>query len=121
MSKNPAGRVYTCPICGAVSHNLRDVQERYCGRCHMYESDADCHWLMCIRVLGMPKPPMRSHKDRCSRCGSEVWRAESSPVVNEGQILRVICKECLMSIRPKELDVRGPTEKQKADLRKYYQ
>lgn len=24
----------TCPRCGATSHNLNDVREGYCGRCH---------------------------------------------------------------------------------------
>jgi Zn-finger nucleic acid-binding protein len=30
---------FTCPICGAVSHNRRDVEERYCGRCHLFVDD----------------------------------------------------------------------------------
>ena len=30
----PAAPSYTCPRCGAVSHNLTDVAEGYCGRCH---------------------------------------------------------------------------------------
>lgn len=25
---------FTCPRCGAVSHNCKDVAEGYCGRCH---------------------------------------------------------------------------------------
>lgn len=25
---------YTCPFCGAVSHNPNDALFRYCGRCH---------------------------------------------------------------------------------------
>lgn len=24
---------FTCPFCGAVSHNPNDARERYCGRC----------------------------------------------------------------------------------------
>lgn len=31
---------YTCPECGALSHNPHDEAERYCGRCHQYEERA---------------------------------------------------------------------------------
>ena len=27
---------FTCPTCGRVSYQLRDVEERYCGACHDY-------------------------------------------------------------------------------------
>ena len=27
---------YTCPRCGAVSHNQNDERERYCGRCKTF-------------------------------------------------------------------------------------
>jgi hypothetical protein len=27
---------FTCPRCGAVSANLNDIRERYCGRCHAF-------------------------------------------------------------------------------------
>ena len=30
---------YTCPVCGAVSHNANDVARRYCGRCHRFGDD----------------------------------------------------------------------------------
>lgn len=30
---------FTCPFCGAVSHNPRDAEERYCGRCHVFVDD----------------------------------------------------------------------------------
>ena len=26
----------TCPRCGARSHHPKDIQERYCGRCHQF-------------------------------------------------------------------------------------
>lgn len=32
-------QTYTCPFCGAVSHNPDDVRERYCGRCHQFATD----------------------------------------------------------------------------------
>jgi ribosomal protein S27AE len=32
---------YTCPHCGATSHNPNDERERYCGRCHLYASDIE--------------------------------------------------------------------------------
>jgi hypothetical protein len=30
---------YTCPHCGATSHNPNDERERYCGRCHRFADD----------------------------------------------------------------------------------
>ena len=30
---------FTCPRCGAVSHNPNDARERYCGRCHVFVDD----------------------------------------------------------------------------------
>jgi len=29
----------TCRWCGLTSHNLRDVAERYCGRCNTFHDD----------------------------------------------------------------------------------
>lgn len=29
-------KTFTCPKCGAVSHNPNDVRERYCGACHEF-------------------------------------------------------------------------------------
>lgn len=29
-----APQTFTCPRCGATSHNPNDVREAYCGRCH---------------------------------------------------------------------------------------
>lgn len=30
---------YTCPYCGATSHNPDDEQASYCGRCHRFDSE----------------------------------------------------------------------------------
>jgi len=30
---------FVCPHCGAESHNLNDIVERYCGRCHVFVDD----------------------------------------------------------------------------------
>jgi hypothetical protein len=27
---------FTCPFCGAISHNLNDADQRYCARCHVF-------------------------------------------------------------------------------------
>lgn len=29
-------RFYQCPFCGAVSYHPKDIEERYCGRCHQF-------------------------------------------------------------------------------------
>jgi hypothetical protein len=38
--KFPLGKPpsYTCPRCHLVSYNPNDIKERYCGRCHEFES-----------------------------------------------------------------------------------
>jgi hypothetical protein len=33
---------FTCPFCGAVSHNPNDVRMRYCARCHVFMGDVRC-------------------------------------------------------------------------------
>jgi hypothetical protein len=30
---------FTCPCCGAVSHNPNDIEQHYCGRCHWWTGD----------------------------------------------------------------------------------
>jgi predicted amidophosphoribosyltransferase len=30
---------FTCPRCGAMSHDLNDIVNRYCGRCHVFVDD----------------------------------------------------------------------------------
>ena len=30
---------FTCPRCGAVSYNLNDIANSYCGRCHAFVDD----------------------------------------------------------------------------------
>lgn len=32
----PDGRSITCHTCGMTSYNLNDVQEKYCGNCHVW-------------------------------------------------------------------------------------
>lgn len=38
---------FTCPRCGAVSHNPNDIRARYCGA---------CHWWTGHPVLGIVDP-----------------------------------------------------------------
>jgi hypothetical protein len=35
-SSPPADRVIFCRACVIVSHNLNDVEHRYCGKCHRF-------------------------------------------------------------------------------------
>lgn len=30
---------FVCPFCEAVSHLPRDMEEQYCGRCHVFVND----------------------------------------------------------------------------------
>ena len=29
----------TCPCCGLTSYNLNDIEQKYCGRCHMFHAN----------------------------------------------------------------------------------
>lgn len=29
----------TCPMCGMVSYHPKDIEHRYCGKCHAYHRD----------------------------------------------------------------------------------
>lgn len=30
---------YTCPVCGSISYHQKDIEHRYCARCHRFEDD----------------------------------------------------------------------------------
>lgn len=34
---------YTCPRCGATSHNPNDETYKYCARCHRFEDGRESH------------------------------------------------------------------------------
>jgi hypothetical protein len=38
------GRSITCGQCGATSHNLTDVAQRYCGSCHIFHEDCSAEF-----------------------------------------------------------------------------
>ena len=38
MSAEPG---FTCPCCGAVSHNPNDIAQGFCGRCHAWTGDPE--------------------------------------------------------------------------------
>jgi hypothetical protein len=58
---------FTCPFCGALSHNPNDARERYCGRCHRFVDDAS--WVeaevelfaaevgTCLAIIGGQRKP----------------------------------------------------------------
>lgn len=39
-----------CRLCGRVSHHIRDVDERYCGYCHIFHDEA--HELLLTLIKG---------------------------------------------------------------------
>lgn len=47
---------FTCPRCGATSHNPNDVEAGYCGRCHDWTGSAGP--FAGIRVLIDPDLPV---------------------------------------------------------------
>jgi ribosomal protein S27AE len=32
---------FKCPHCGMVSHSKTDIEQRYCGRCHLFAEDSE--------------------------------------------------------------------------------
>lgn len=52
---------FTCPLCGAISHNPNDARERYCGRCHVFVDD--------VRQQELPECPR--HPGTAMRCPGE--------------------------------------------------
>jgi hypothetical protein len=34
-----AGKAIRCLICGAISYHPKDIEERYCGRCHIFHDE----------------------------------------------------------------------------------
>lgn len=60
---------YTCPRCGAVSYNLNDARERYCGRCHLFESDME--ELDAIRERKQPRHDKPQHRRDDSELATE--------------------------------------------------
>jgi len=65
---------FTCPFCGAVSHNPNDLEQHYCGRCHVFVDviieRRDRHGACC----GHETRSVRTteHMERCRACGTEV-------------------------------------------------
>jgi predicted RNA-binding Zn-ribbon protein involved in translation (DUF1610 family) len=55
---------FTCPSCGAVSHNPRDAAEGYCGRCHQF-FDGFPPTVLPKSHVSTPMPPVKPpRKDR---------------------------------------------------------
>jgi hypothetical protein len=36
------GDAICCPMCGRVSHSPADVEQRYCGACHLFHDEMIC-------------------------------------------------------------------------------
>jgi hypothetical protein len=78
MEANEGDR-FVCPFCSAVSFNLNDVRESYCGRCHRF---ADCP--VCGGDCAGANPPV----SYCPMRVEEAWGhcgSAGSPVGTEGR------------------------------------
>lgn len=62
---------YTCPKCGATSHNPNDERERFCARCGKYTPD-DERLIDLIMSLGKPGEPLRVTINTVKR-GRQWW------------------------------------------------
>lgn len=65
---------FTCPFCGAVSHNHNDARERYCGRCHVFVDDQAQRVRRLGACRGATTKEVRTteHMEQCRACGDEV-------------------------------------------------
>ncbi len=62
---------YTCAHCGTESFHPRDLEERYCGRCHHFCDDVDM--LAKLGLVMQHETPLRIKvKDVQDRQGSSV-------------------------------------------------
>lgn len=78
---------FTCPSCGAVSHNPNDAAQRYCGRCHFFVDDATTQH----HAATMTDPllrPWRSHQGLAVlRLRADVVGARRIPVRRTGDLV----------------------------------
>jgi hypothetical protein len=65
---------FTCPFCGAVSHNPNDLDQRYCGRCHVFVDDAITLRDETGACCGHETRSVRTteHMEQCRACQTEV-------------------------------------------------
>jgi transcription elongation factor Elf1 len=67
------GASFTCPRCGATSHNPTDIEQGYCGRCHEW-TRGDPDWTCghtagavcaeCYRLLAVKATELQAEVDR---------------------------------------------------------
>lgn len=73
---------FTCPRCGAVSHNPHDLEQGYCGRCRWWTADP---------VLGqLDPPPEPTTAQQLTEALYEAKRCPKTVKSNEGQASRCL-------------------------------
>lgn len=55
------GGSITCGNCGLVSYNKNDVEQHYCGRCHIFHDDAAAEHSCAVEY-------------NCSECGRHIYQ-----------------------------------------------
>lgn len=61
---------FECAFCGAISHNINDERERYCGACHNFVGERG---RLAYRDDSFAErwPMNKDRKARCAACGAE--------------------------------------------------
>ncbi len=66
-------RAIHCLLCDSLSTHRRDIEERYCGRCHLFhDAVAEGRRLLAIRGSTHECGEWRTDRGVCALCGRDV-------------------------------------------------
>jgi hypothetical protein len=82
---------FTCPRCGATSHNPNDVEEGYCGRCHAWTRDEQPwsltgHARQQMEARGVERRTLYDVLTRPERTQPDVRRTDARYLIRAGVI-----------------------------------
>jgi hypothetical protein len=82
--------MFTCPLCGFVSHNANDARERYCGRCHLFVDDGVIPFAMrtVLRAIQATQPPYSDEVRRRSRLTDALFETAISALIDRRLVQR---------------------------------
>jgi ribosomal protein S27AE len=61
-----------CALCGSVSYNAGDIQEKYCGRCHLFHQIVEDGRRMLATGATHDCGEWRTARDRCALCDRDL-------------------------------------------------
>ncbi len=84
---------FTCPFCGHISHNPNDVEQWYCGACHVFVEDE------LVRRKILAERFKNSEYYRCEFCGKHAliteWKQNKECCPNcEREYNAILAQDC---------------------------